>query len=1778
MHRDTLAPPTPGTFILGYELLEELAHGGHTSVYRARRGEQTVILKLLSLEHPSPAQLERFRREYELTRRVPTSTGGPRVLSLEPLGASLCLVLSDLGPLSLSQVLAHQRLDFLSALRLAVGLAAQLDAVHQHGIIHKDLNPSNVLFDPESGAVEIVDFGISTDLARESTRARGASLIEGTLPYLAPEQTGRMNRLVDSRTDLYSLGATLYKAFTGRRPFDSTDPATLIHCHLAQRPQPAHEREPRVPQPLSAILERLLAKPPESRYQSARGLLADLQHCLNEWQTHGRIEPFPLGRGDASARFESPQKLYGRDAEVAALRESFERVRSGAVELVLITGSSGIGKSSIVHALLEPVVAARGSFASGKFDQYKRDIPYATLVQALRERVLELAAGSDSALAEARTRLHSALSPNGRVLLELVPEAELVLGPQPPVPELPFTEAQHRFQRVLGRFVGALAQHGHPLVLFLDDLQWVDAATLRLLQHLATSAELGHLLLVGAYRDNEVGPSHPLSLMLEELRKAGTPLRWINPGPLAVEHVRQLVSEALCATEQAVQELAELVHAKTGGNPLFLTQLLSALHAQGLIRFDTQAQSFRWDLAELRTRAFSDNVVDLMIARLGRFDRHTQDALRLAACAGNRMELRTLATILGVSEEETVHRLREAVAEGLVLASGRALQFLHDRVQQAAYSLTPEAERGALHLRIGRVLLEHTPPEALEEWLFEIVNQLNLGAEGIASEAERVRLAELDLRAGRKAQASAAWQSAARLFATGSCLLGEPAWESRYELAWQLASARAECEYMSGQYEAAERQLALLLERARGPLDKAAVYRVCVDLFTSRVQLERAVESGVEGLALLGLQLSTHPSEQEVQAAYQAVWEALGSRRIEDLVELPPMAEPHVRAAMDIFGGLFGAVIGTDRNLLILCYCHMVRLSILHGNCEASALAYVYFGMVIGPGFERYREGYAFGRLGYELAERNRYLVHKAKVEMVFGDCVLFFTRHVRHCVEHLHRAFSAALESGDVVFACYCCNHLVVDLVVLGHPLAEVYEESVRRLDFTTGARFEAPSWCIRAMQRFIANMRGLTASFSTYEGEGFHQAEVEALLDGYEWPFPVGLYYIYKMVARLFSGDLAEALEAGEKAERLLWAGFAHMQVQEWWFYFALVLAQSLEGAPEPVRQERLRRLATHEERLRTWAGTCPDNYEHKHALVLAELARLEGRPLEALGHYERSVASARAQGYVQNEGLAHELASRLCAAQGLRTAAEAHLRHARQCYLRWGALGKVRDMEQRHPELRLGVPERPPLPAASALHEDSTTTGSDFIDSSAALKAAVAISGELVLDRLLARLIEILVEHAGARRGLLLLSREQGLTLEARGDSERRAYTREPSLPLEGAGDELPRALVQSVARTRRSLVLEEATRDSRFRQDPYVQRARPLAVLCAPVLHQGKLTGVIYLENDLTPGAFTADRVDMVVMLAAQGAVSVENALLYERLEQRVEERTRELRQAQRELVDTARRAGMAEIATNTLHNVGNVLSSVNVALGLAGERVRALSPARLGAVAELLRQHEGRLPELFAEERGRLVPEYLERLTAELRSHWQEALQELELLRSHIEHIHGIVRMQQSFAGSSQLLERVSPAELIESALQLGLPSLERHQIEVRRELPPLEPVLTDRHKVQQILVNLISNAKHALTAMPMGQRVLTVRLSQPAAERWRVEVVDTGVGIAAENLSRIFQHGFTTRKDGHGFGLHASALTAAEMGGELLARSEGPGKGATFALTLPVRLQEPSER
>ncbi|MEZ4221573.1 MAG: AAA family ATPase [Polyangiaceae bacterium] len=1520
-----------------YVVSEQIHEGAHASVFRGTRQSDglPVAVKCSRGEYPSPKDLARLRHEHALMRDLELP-GIARAVALERYGNGLALVMQDAGGESLDKILRARRLSLREALDLGKSLAGTLADLHRRQVVHKDIKPHNVLIGAD-GSIVLIDFGIATRLSQEAQRARAIDSLEGTLSYMAPEQSGRMNRVVDHRSDLYSLGVTLYEALTGQLPFRSDSAIDLVHSHIARRPKSVSDLAPEVPQVVSDIVMKLLAKTAEGRYQHATGLAKDLEHCITQLDVTGKIEPFALGRHDLSDALSVPQKLYGRERELQELAAAFERIARGSVELLLVAGYAGVGKSVLVNEIHKSLARGRGRLLAGKFDQLSRTTPYAPVAHAFRDLTRQLLAETSEQRERWASAVLAALGPNAQLMIDLIPDLELLIGPQPPVRVLGPTESQNRFTLVFQNFLRVFTRREHPLVLFLDDLQWADPASLKLLQSLVVDPDGGHLLLIGAYRDNEVDAGHPLTLALDELRNGQATVSTLTLTPLEPGDVNQFLADALVTTRERAEPLSLLIHERTAGNPFYITQLLVTLHQDGHLKFDPGLGGFNWDLASLRKSLSSESVVDLMLSRFRRFSPDTRRALQLAACIGHEFDLKSLATISELSAQATADLLWPALREGLILpldAEYRfvhttddhdvvgdfevSYRFLHDRAQQGAYSLIAEEERSSIHLRIGRLMRS---AGFRDDDVFEVARHLNLGRAEITDADERIEVATLNLTAAQRAKAATAYEAAVSHLASGLALLDEGAWETHYDLMFALHSERAECEALTRQLETADEFFSELLARARTRIERAGVLNLQIDLYGTLGKYPEAQALGKQALALFGVDLPETEEQRQValNEALAAVPKHLAGRRIEDLATGAEISDPDQQMVLTLHTTLFPSSFMTSPILYGAMVVRHVNLSLAFGQSPASAVGYMSFGFFIAGVLGQHQDARKYGELALALTERFGNTDVRAKLYFLFGTYAhSVFPMDV--ALDYLALSRRYGFEVGDFQYVSFTTYITFWDKLGRGDPLGPVRDEVEGFHALMQRTKDGLSIANLAVCRQMLANLEGRTRDALSFSDDEFDEDAFAKSLEESGNIFAACLLWTFKAQVAFMQGAYDVALRYTVLGEALIGSAAGLFFTNELEFYGALVRA-ILYPEAGTQQQEYLEKIQATEKRIATWAGNVPSTFEHKRLLVQAELARIQGRELEAMGLYDQAIEAARKSEFVRDEALGNELCARFHQTRGRGKVARSYFADAYYGYVRWGATAKVNQLLAEHPFLREDHGDSV-VPALSGTTSRTRALATSVLDVATIVAAAHALSGELELDRLLERLMRLTLESAGAQRGVLVLAENDELRVRSTISVDPDVVRVDLDLPIDGA-EELPRSIFEHVASHHEPLVLGNALRDPRFGSDPYVASRRTGSVACLPMMRQGRLAGVLYLENNLASDAFTPARNELLQTLSSLAATAIENALLYaglkaateelrrtnETLELQVEARTEELRRAMAELwseMDVARK--------------------------------------------------------------------------------------------------------------------------------------------------------------------------------------------------------------------------------------------------------------------------------
>ncbi|MEG4810425.1 AAA family ATPase [Microcoleus sp. F8-D3] len=1528
------------THLPGYRIAEQIYAGSRTLVYRGIRESDAkdstalhlptnVVIKILRNEYPNFIEIVGFRNQYTIAKNLdfPSIV---KPLSLEIYHNSYALVMEDFGGVSLSNYLhiatdeshKYKVLSLAEFLNLALQLTDILHYLYQNRVIHKDIKPANILINPDTKQIKLIDFSIASLLPRETQEIQNPNVLEGTLAYLSPEQTGRMNRGIDYRSDFYSLGVTFYELLTGKLPFVSEDAMELVYCHLAKQARPIHQLHPEIPLVLSHIVSKLMAKNAEKRYQSALGLKHDLEKCLTQLEKTGKIEAFDLGQEDITDRFLIPEKLYGREKEVDRLLAAFERVSTGSTEMMLVAGFSGIGKTAVVNEVHKPIVRQRGYFIKGKYDQFQRNIPFSAFVLAFRDLMGQLISESDAQLQIWKSKLLTALGDNGQVLIDVIPELERIISKQQIAPELSGSAAQNRFNLLMQKFVQVFTQAEHPLVIFLDDLQWADSASLKLLQLLME--DTGHLLVLGAYRDNEVSPTHPFILTVDEIVKSGATVNTITLDTLQKNDINQLISDTLSCEPESAQPLKQLVYQKTQGNPFFATQFLKALHDGGLITFNPPVSptpltkagqrgvkgGWQCDIAQIKALAITDDVVEFMALQLQKMPFPTQEMLKLAACIGSEFDLATLAIVSEKSAEVAATALWKSLQEGLIIPTAEAYKFftqsdnesvssaaanptyrfLHDRVQQAAYSLIPNDRKQATHLQIGQLLLRNTVLGDREEILFEIANQLNRGRYLLNDPEEQERLSQLNLLAGRKAKTSTAYTVACEYITTGMELLTEECWNIQYELCFALHKERVEVEYLNGNIEASKIWIDRTLERTRTALEKAEIYNLAIIQYTLRAEYPEAIAAGIKALSLFGIDITDEDFDAVRDREIAAAQAILESRGIASLSDLPMMTDPEKKMAAKLAIAMGPPTYRSHQRLWSVICAKAVNLCLQYGNTPEIGYIYPAYGGLRGYALNNYQNTGELIDLTLQLMPKFNNSSAESVAYLMIGSSLRHWSHPLKAASQDYQNSYQIGWESSNLQYAAYAFGHNMYCRFYQGVELKQLEAEINQSLAFCQQQKNQWSIDLLTGGQMLVAKLIGTKTWSKTIENEYLERCRKHK-----NWQV-ICIYTILKSQILYLCDCPESALESAEKAEAEIVnvAPQGLLPYARHRFIYALLLCQRYGRIPQAKQSELWQKLIEYKQQLAVWAQNCSENFGAASELISAEMARISGDKLSAIELYDRAIAAASQNASIQEEALANELAAKFYWEWNKEKVARSYMIEAYYCYSRWGTQAKVTDLEQRYPQLldpllqlpRSSTSFKQTLTRKTMAYNRSSSTASEVLDLASLLEASQAISGEIELDRLLTALLQIVMKNAGASKCVLLLKQDIELQVAAFVEQGKKPELL-PPMPLESSQN-VAIALVNNVKRSLKPLVLVDARLDPEFSGDSYIEKHQPKSVLCSPILNQGKLIGILYLENNLTVGAFTGDRVELLNLLCSQAAISLENARLYQQSQQALTE--------------------------------------------------------------------------------------------------------------------------------------------------------------------------------------------------------------------------------------------------------------------------------------------------
>uniref|UniRef100_UPI00403E552D AAA family ATPase n=1 Tax=Microcoleus sp. TaxID=44472 RepID=UPI00403E552D len=1723
--------------------------------------------------------------------------------SLEAYRNGYALIVEDFGGISLKEWTGKGKTvpSLVEFCQIAIDLSNTLDILYRHRIIHKDIKPANILINPETKQVKLIDFSIASLLPRETQTLTSPNVIDGTLGYLSPEQTGRMNRGIDYRTDFYSLGVTFYELLTGELPFQSNDPMELVHSHIAKQPPLLGEkRNEEIPHVLCDIVMKLMAKNAENRYQSALGLKFDLEFCLRQLQETGKIERFAIAKRDVCDRFIIPEKLYGRETEVAQLLAAFDRIsgsetlpeNEGRRELMLVAGFSGIGKTAIVNEVHKPIVRQRGYFIKGKFDQFNRNIPFSAFVQAFRELMGQLLSESEVQLAAWKTKILAALGDSAQVIIEVIPELEQIISPQPTATELSGTEAQNRFNLLFQKFLQVFTTKEHPLVIFLDDLQWADSTSLKLMQLLMSESDGRYLLLIGAYRDNEVSAAHPLILALEEIGKAQAAIKTITLAALTEMSLNQLVADTLSCSPEIAQPLTQLIYQKTNGNPFFSVQFLKMLHDEGLIQFDFDGGNWHCDIAKVKALAVTDDIVDFMALQLQKLPPATQNVLKLAACIGNQFDLGTLAVVSEQLATETAADLWKALQEELILPESEVYKFylglekqeqaqnsevvnykfLHDRVQQAAYSLIPEDQKQSVHLHIGQLLFARTSPEQLDERIFAIVSQFNLGSDRFAIQQQRDHLANLNLKAGRKARLSAAYPASAQYCDIGLQLLATDSsdpWIRQPILTLDLHIEAANSACLIGAFERVDFCVEAVIQHTSGPLEQVKALEIQIQSLIARNQLSEAIHVARAILQKLDVELPEHPTQDMVAPALDAVRDRLMSV---DVMNSPRMSDPQKLAAMNILSSMASAAYMGSPALYPLIVLKQIELSLQFGNAIQTPYAYSTYGLIVCAFGGEIVAGNRAADLAIALMEMLKASSFKAKIINLVYPFVRIWQEPIHTVLMPLLEGYQAGLETGDLEFAAYCVHNRCELAYAAGNELIqlgqekEIYAEAIAQLKQTTALNFH------QIHQQAVLNWTGEAENPQKLVGAAYDETTRLPQHQSAGDTYSIGSVYAHKLVLAYHFGQPQEALEMAQIAEKTIGAIIGTVFYGVFYFYHALTLLANTKTLPisEAVTKDL--------EQLTNWATHAPMNFAHKCDLIRAEQQRILGHQAEAIDLYDRAIFVAKENQFLNEEALANELAAKFYLNWGKEKVASGYMQEAYYCYARWGAKAKTDDLEKRYPDLlrpillqaaqpltifeTLSTLSNPTYSFHSITHHSTSNTSiNQALDFSTLLQISQVISSTIDLDELLQILTQTMLQNSGADRCALMLCQNQQWQVRAMATGEHISLQTEP---LEN-NPTVPVKLIQYVKNTLATVAIDHLKTDLPVIDD-YLEYHQPESLLGLPILNQGNLVGILYLENRITSGVFSRDRLLVLNFLSSQAAIALENARLYHQVQQTLNE----LQQAQMQMIQSEKMSALGNLVAGVAHEINNPVGFIAGNLNEVNAGVQDL--------IDYLRLYQEKFPQPGAE-----LIEKAEEIDVDYLV--EDLPKMLSSMKIGCERIKNISISLRTFS-------RADTANKVEANIHEGLDStlmILRHRLKASEKQPEIQIIKEYGNipkvkcylgQLNQVFMNLLANAIDALEESNQGRNFaylqahpnqITIR-TKVEGERVKISIADNGNGMSEEVKNRIFDHLFTTKEVGQGTGLGlaiARQIVEEKHGGKLSCIS-ALGEGTEFVIEILI--------
>lgn len=1775
--------------ISGYTVIEQIYRGDKSVIYKAKRNLDgfPVILKTLKENKFSYKDVDRLKHEYDVYKKLNDASISSVVqaFGLENLEGRPVLILEDFQGQTLSSYFNARHIDLKLFLAIAIDIAKGLGDIHHQQIIHKDINPSNILVNPITKKIKIIDFGISTFLPREIQHIVTPTLLEGTAAYISPEQTGRMNRPIDYRTDIYSLGISFYEILTKQLPFQAKELIDLIHLHIAKLPTPLNEIDPRIPKVLSEIVLKCLSKDAEDRYKSAYGLQNDLKEHLVRLSI-SEDEYFEPGQRDIFDYFHIPEKIYGRKTEIKHLFSAFERTNQGDSELLLVAGYSGIGKSSLVREVQRPIEEHKGHFISGKFDQFQQNIPYHAFIQAFQQLIQLLLTESESKLAAWQSNLLKALGSNGQVICDVIPELKLIIGDQPLPLKLSPQEEEIRFQQVFSDFIQVFLQPEHPLVIFLDDLQWADFSSLKLIEFLLIHVHPRYLLMIGAYRDNEVFEAHPLLKTLANIQQGGKLAEILNLLPLKIENTIDLIKDTFHTSAEQIEPLAYVIQRKTQGNPFFIIQFLKILYQDGLLDFNAEQQSWTADLSKIERLSVTENVADLLSEKIRKLPEKTLDLLKIGSAIGKKFELNLIALISGLSPSQARYHIWPACQQEFVLQeefiqySGHArtgseinirYTFQHDRIQQAAYHLIPEKEVNFLHYQIGKVLLETIPKEKRNENAISIVNQLNQGIQFIDQTQNKLQLAHLNSLAGEKALSSIAYSSACQYFIQALELIDDK--EKEHDFVLSLYKNLAISSYMGKQFEEAEKAFESAIRLTKDPLEKGRLYVLKVNLYTHLGRNKEAIEAGLKCLQVLAFDPYRYPIKLQLIKEFLTLQKNLYKHPLEDIHKLPHNKDQRAAILQQLFFSItFPLHTEGRQELLELFSLLAINLNFKYGLSEYSVYAFNSLALFYTTSGQRqYKRAYECGLKSIEIANQFNSKIHVISAQAFFYCYLNHLRNHLKTSIEPLKDLFYESLKVGNAHLAAMCLTETNAHMMIAGRHLDFNEQEIEKNLELLTKYQSELGMFLLIILRDFIRALKG--SAHHPLDHFPTKDSEIAIVKKYREGKPPISLIY------DCFEAHLLYLYGHYEEAYRIL-TGMDKTSPEFPGAVFSIMYAflQCLVRLAYAKQQKHTMK--------QTWPSIkkfyrvieklsqiCPENQLHRYYLMTAELNSLRGgNSIKAADLYEKAISQAKKNEFIQDEALACDLAARFHLNLDHSKLAAFYMQESYRLYLKWGAIPIATFLAKSYPNLLAPLLKQEPLSItdSNSLHTSSisptttrTSTESTMteFELNAVMQAAQLISEEIILGKLISKMMHITIAHAGADKSLLILKNNNQLTVVAEMAIGQENATLFDYIPIEQKQEEMCLAVINYVARSFKSLLLDDATHKGNFTHDPYIMQAKPQSILCIPLVNQGKLTGILYLENKLSKGAFTSHHLHLLSLISSQMAISIENAFLYANLETKVEERATKIKEMQTQLMQQEKLASLGFLTAGIAHEIKNPLNFVI--------NFSSLSLDLLSSLEEDLDKISAQLSTDGQEE----IKGTFDTLKENITTIYQQGKRADSIIQRMLAH---------SRVKTTQTTTAIDIHKLLEEYIALSYHGARvqypNFKVKIETEFDPTpqtaEIVAEDMGRV---FLNLLNNAYYTLLKKKSEKGegfTPTIWIkTKKIGQQLEISIRDNGQGIPSHLVDKIFTPFFTTKPPNEGTGLGLSLshnIVVQENGGSLSFETE-EGEFTEFKIVLPLR-------